>query len=285
MPDQTPDSEGEGDGTDEAVSPGSPDADRGAPGETAEASGNSTDDEGETDPDTESDWLNGPWYGSSVGISVILIDVLLTIVFVGATTVELGGTAVDMGLAPGLVPWHIYAFSILGALGFVFTALIDDFGRSTFEVIHYNFRLPAALPLGVGIYLFSGILLGDAAENGPLVFGLVFLSGMYVNIAYRQLGALARRLLPGGENVEEGRGGAGQDDGQKLGESERGGGRNGNDSDSKRDAGGAGGDSGHDTEAEGGDSTTGGERGGDGKRGAGRRADGAKNRQDSDGAS
>lgn len=245
MPDRTPDSEGEGDGTGEKVSPGSSDGDRGSPGAT--------------DPDTESDWLNGLWYGSSVGISVILTDVLLTIVLVGATTVKLGGTPVDMGLPPGLVPWHIYAFSILGALGFVFTALIDDFDRSAFEVIHYNFRLPAALPLGVGIYLFSGILLGDAVENGPLVFGLVFLSGMYVNIAYRQLGALARRLLPGGTNGEEGRGGEGQDGGRKRSESDDG--RNGD------------------------DSTTGDERGGGGESGAGRRADGARNRRDSDGAS
>lgn len=97
-----------------------------------------------------------------------------------------------------------------------------------------------------GIYLFSGILLGDAAENGPLVFGLVFPSGMYVNIAYRQLGALARRLLPGGTNGEEGRGGEGQDGGRKRSEGDDG--RDGDDSDPRRDAGGEGSDSGRDTE-------------------------------------
>ena len=107
-----------------------------------------------------------------------------------------GGSAVTIqdAVLPG-VPWFVYVFSVLGALGFVFTALIDDFRSSTLELLQYNLRVPAALPLGAGIFLFSGVLL-NGADSGPLVVALVFLSGLYVNLAYKQLGALARRFLP-----------------------------------------------------------------------------------------
>lgn len=180
----------------------------GSPGERSRASEGSEDDAAEPEPNAEEGWLEKPWYQSGVGIGVVLTDVLLTIVLVATTTVQLDGTVVDIGLQSGRVPWYIYAFGILGALGFVFTTLIEDFDRSTFDVIHYNLRLPAALPLGVGIYLFSDILLGEAVtEDFPLVVGLVFLSGMYVNLAYRQLSTLAQRLLPASEDEPEERNG------------------------------------------------------------------------------
>ena len=206
MTGQTPASGPEGDGADEGVLEGSSGGDREVSDAAGGASGESTDAERETAPDAgpetardaERGWLVGPWYRSGVGIGVVVADVLLTLSLGGVTIVGLDGTGVASGPPPGIVPWYVYAFSVLGALGFVFTALIEEFGRSTFEVLHYNFRLPAALPLGVGIYLFSDILLGETTADVPLVVGLVFLSGMYVNLAYRQLGALARRLLPGG---------------------------------------------------------------------------------------
>ena len=206
MTGRTPASGPEGDGADEGVLEGSSSGDREAPDAAGGASGESTTAEGGTAPETgreaapngERSWLTGPWYRSAAGIGVVLADVLLTLFLGGVTVVGVDGTGVASGPFAGIVPWYVYAFSVLGALGFVFTALIEEFDRSTFEVIHYNFRIPAALPLGVGIYLFSDILLGEATADVPLVVGLVFLSGMYVNLAYRQLGALARRLLPGG---------------------------------------------------------------------------------------
>lgn len=185
------------------------------------ASGGSTNAEQETTPDAERSWLVGPWYRSGVGIGVVVADVLLTLFLGVVTIVGVDGTGVASGPLAGIVPWYVYVFSVFGALGFVFTALIEDFSRSTFELLHYNFRLPAALPLGVGIYLFSDILLGEAAADVPLVVGLVFLSGMYVNLAYRQLASLARRLLPGGREGETRRGGESQDeDGTRRGDAE-----------------------------------------------------------------
>ena len=137
------------------------------------------------------------WYRSVAGIAIVLADVLLTVVLVLWTIVRFDPSLVDPSAgALGGIPLYVYVFGALGALGFVFTALVEDFHSSTFELVRYNLRLPAALPLGVGVFLFSGIILGEASPEAPLVLGLVFLSGLYVNLAYKRLGALARRLLP-----------------------------------------------------------------------------------------
>ncbi|QWC18697.1 hypothetical protein [Halorubrum sp. 2020YC2] len=143
--------------------------------------------------------LDRIWYRSRLGVAVIVLDVLLTVALVAAASVAVGApfVAVD-GLASGIVPPSVPLFSLLGALGFVFTALIERFDASVGTLVRYNFRLPAALPLGVGIYLLSDVVLGQGVDDVPLVVGVVFLSGLYVNLAYKRLGALGRRLLPSG---------------------------------------------------------------------------------------
>ena len=147
-------------------------------------------------PDPE--WSQLVWYRSRVGIGVIAADLLLTALVAGATVVayEVPFGGLDR-VAEGIVPPYVYAFCLFGALGFVFTALIEEFESTVGDLLRYNLRLPAALPLGVGVYLLSGVVLGEGASAVPLVAGTVFLAGLYVNLAYKQLGALARRLLPG----------------------------------------------------------------------------------------
>ncbi|WP_435193875.1 hypothetical protein [Natronomonas sp. EA1] len=141
------------------------------------------------------------WYRSPRVVAVFGIDVLLTLVVAG-TTVLFKGFLPDLGKTGDFsvqVPWEVYAFSVLGALGFVFTALIRDFDRTPAEIVQYHFRIPAAIPLGAGVYLLSTLILGvgpDGTPNDTLVAGVVFLSGLYVNLAYERLSALADRLLP-----------------------------------------------------------------------------------------
>ncbi|MGQ3329091.1 MULTISPECIES: hypothetical protein [Halorubrum] len=146
----------------------------------------------------EREWVRRVWYRSRIGLVVIGVDLLLMVLLMGGTVVayEVPFSELDR-IAEGIVPPYVYAFSLFGALGFVFTALIEEFDSSTGDLLRYNFRLPAALPLGVGIYLLSGVILGNSASEFPLVAGTVFLAGLYVNLAYKRLGALARRLLPG----------------------------------------------------------------------------------------
>ena len=143
-------------------------------------------------------WLERTWYRSGVGIAVVAGDLLLAVVLAAAAVVVSDGGALGAEtVAAGIVPPYVHVFSLLGAVGFVFTALIEAFDSSAGTVLRYNVRLPAALPLGVGIFLLSEVILGEAATDATLVAGVVFLAGLYVNLAYKRLGALARRLLPG----------------------------------------------------------------------------------------
>ena len=158
-------------------------------------------------------WLERTWYRSGVGIAVVAGDLLLAVVLAAAAVVVSDGGALGAEtVAAGIVPPYVHVFSLLGALGFVFTALIEAFDCSVGTVLRYTLRLPAALPLGVGIFLLSEVILGEAAVDATLVAGVVFLTGLYVNLAYKRLGALARRLLPGS-------GGTGGADGDASAES------------------------------------------------------------------
>lgn len=165
--------------------------------------------DGGSPPDGENEdaveWLPNMWYRTTLGRAIFVFDVLLMSVLVVSTTVFFAELLEDpLPSLDGGVPGYIYVFALLGALGYVFTTLTDDFHRSTGKLIQYNLRLPAALPLAVGIYLFSEIILADAAASPAILGGLAFLSGLYVNLAYSQLGALAVRLLPGGRDEEDG---------------------------------------------------------------------------------
>ncbi|WP_066411625.1 hypothetical protein [Halorubrum aethiopicum] len=147
------------------------------------------------------EWLDRTWYRSGVGIAIAVGDLLLTVVLVAAATVTYDGSFAGVAdLSAGLVPPYVPVFSLLGALGFVFTTLIERFDGSAGRLLRYNFHLLAALPLGIGVFLLSDVVLGEAATNDALVAGTVFLAGLYVNLAYKRLGALARRLLPGGRS-------------------------------------------------------------------------------------
>lgn len=159
-------------------------------------------------------WLDRTWYRSGVGIAVVVGNLLLTVVLAAAAVVVSDGGALGAETATGgIVPPYVHVFSLLGALGFVFTALIEAFDCSVGTVLRYTLRLPAALPLGVGIFLLSEVILGEAAADATLVAGVVFLTGLYVNLAYKRLGALARRLLPGSGGT-----GGGDGDASEAGE-------------------------------------------------------------------
>ncbi|KOX97948.1 MULTISPECIES: hypothetical protein [Halorubrum] len=155
-------------------------------------------------------WLARAWYRSRLGTAVVAGDVLLAVALTAAASVAVDAPYAGIdGLGPGIVPPFVPLFSLLGALGFVSTALIERFDASVGRLLRYNLRLPAALPLGVGVYLLSDLVLGQGVDDVPLVVGLVFLSGLYVNLAYKRLGALARRLLPSGSGQGEDRSGRG----------------------------------------------------------------------------
>lgn len=164
----------------------------------SEAASDESDDEAD-----ELGWLTDPWYRTRAGVTMLLIDVGLTVVFASMTMTTFVSDVAPI-LPPesaGHIPWFVYAFSALGGLGYVFTALLEDFQSETKSLFKYNLRVPAALPLGAGVWILSAVLIGEGAAN-ELVLGLVFLSGLYVNLAYERLGAVARRLLPDSKTDE-----------------------------------------------------------------------------------
>lgn len=184
--------------------------------DTAARPGDQTATATETEPTGER-WYRSPWVVAAVGV-----DVVLTVALAAGTTVIVQD-ALGEGI-PGAylfsldiaVPWEVYAFGVLGAFGYVFTALLRDFERTPLKVVQYHLRVPAAVPLAAGVYLLSGLILGTGTTaegssggaaafvvNETLVVGLAFLSGLYVNLAYERLSALADRLLPDREADDE----------------------------------------------------------------------------------
>lgn len=97
------------------------------------------------------------------------------------------------------VPPYVYVFALIGGFGYVFTALIDDEGRSVGDLLHDGVRVVAALPLAAGSYLLLGFFRidGGASAPTPVVGGIAFLTGLSVNVAHKRFASLAKRLLPG----------------------------------------------------------------------------------------
>jgi hypothetical protein len=146
-----------------------------------------------------------PWYRSSSAVVLLGVDVLVLAAAAAGTTLLVSDAAPGW-LSSGHdfsvpVPWEVYAFSVLGAFGYVFTAFVVDFDRTPADVLEYQFHVVAAIPLGAGVYLLAALLLGTGTDgtvavNDRLVAGLAFIAGLYVKLTYRRIGAAAERLLP-----------------------------------------------------------------------------------------
>lgn len=141
-----------------------------------------------------------PWYGRRLGLGILAFDLLLTLVVVVGSTSLLGIILDALIDTPAtlevVIPWYVYVFGLLGALGYVFTAQIREFPRDTVGLLKDNLRLPAAIPLCAGLYLLSELILGTDPP-AVIVAGLVFVGGLYVNLTYERIGMVADRLLPG----------------------------------------------------------------------------------------
>lgn len=150
-------------------------------------------------------WVEQPWYRVPAGSLLVMFDVGLALVLVAvAAAITMGEWEVTvLGRTlnhAGTVPSSIHVYTSLGALGYVFTRLIKDFDSTPVDIVHYNLRVPAAVVLGVGIYLFA-VGVGGLDPEGVLLHGLLFLSGLFVNLTYKRLGKLADKYLPTGEGT------------------------------------------------------------------------------------
>lgn len=181
-------------------------------GDGAETADSGTDSDG-SDGDGEDDGER-PWHGTLGGTALLVIDSVLLVAVAAGTTTLVAGWLTGLGDVTwpeaARVPLYVYGYGLLGALGYVFTTVVRESGRSASDLAGYNLRVFAALPLAGGIYLFADQLLGGGAPV-RLVAGLAFVAGLFVNLTYERIGALADRLLPTEAELPDApvRGGAG----------------------------------------------------------------------------
>ncbi|MFC7044369.1 hypothetical protein ACFQH6_02145 [Halobacteriaceae archaeon GCM10025711] len=136
-----------------------------------------------------------PWYRHEAGVAIV-------VAYAGLVAV---GVLLSMGVGGLIGPTHavpafVYVFAGVGATGYVFTKLVTDFDRSVADLVQAGLRIPAALPLGLGVYLLASFFGLEAGSTPRTVAGLAFLSGMFVNVTFEHLGLLADRLYPDGES-------------------------------------------------------------------------------------
>ena len=102
-------------------------------------------------------------------------------------------------LVPGLdrtVPVNVYFYAFLGATGYVFTTIFATFDRGVPSLLQKGVRIPAALLLAAGFYVFTSLFIsGGPSGSARFLAGLAFLIGLYVNVALVSLDAIASRVF------------------------------------------------------------------------------------------
>lgn len=173
-------------------------------GDGAEPGGGGADDEEVAGDGTDDG--ERPWYASAGGTALLVLDSALLVAVAAGTTTLVAGWLAGLGgvtwPAAAQVPVYVYGYGLLGALGYVFTTVVRGPERSASDLAGYNLRVFAALPLAGGVYLFADQLLGGATPV-RLVAGLAFVAGLFVNLTYERVGALADRLLPAEPELPE----------------------------------------------------------------------------------
>jgi hypothetical protein len=74
--------------------------------------------------------------------------------------------------------------------------MFAEFEKGILSLLQKGIRIPAALLLAAGLYLFSFLFVAsDAAPPERLLAGLAFLVGLYVNVALVSLDTIASRVF------------------------------------------------------------------------------------------
>ncbi|MDY6818786.1 MAG: hypothetical protein SVG88_09000 [Halobacteriales archaeon] len=136
---------------------------------------------------------------------VIMLFSLLTILGIAISTGMLGLNVIqipDPDTTTSIqIPLYVYLYATLGALGYVFTRLMnrlenyDEWGEIE-KLAEMGLRIPAAWVLSAGIYLLlSEFTTAGSSASARTIAGIAFLVGLYVNVALKSLGSIADRIL------------------------------------------------------------------------------------------
>ena len=93
------------------------------------------------------------------------------------------------------VPPYVYVSALLGSLGYLFTTLFKNFDRSLLSLVQKAIRIPAALLLAAGFYMFTFLFVSDGDGSIGLIAGIAFFVGLYVNVAIITLDTIASRVF------------------------------------------------------------------------------------------
>lgn len=135
---------------------------------------------------------------------LVILFTALTVIGVVLSTGELNLGLVEASAdSDAAVPFYIYLYASMGALGYIFTKLmidVESYDQTTElgRLIELGMRIPLAWVLGAGTYLLADPLLGGS-DPSQYTAGVAFLVGLYVNVAMKSLGDLADRLLGRGK--------------------------------------------------------------------------------------
>lgn len=168
-----------------------------------------------TESTREWNWSAGNWtaIGGFLALTLVGLAVATGGLFCGSSVgVFCEVTTADSELGAVQLPPYVVLYSTLGALGYAFTKFVTKLERyddwADFErLVAMALRVPAAWLLAAGVYLLFGLLVGGGAVGNTAVessspppdprlgAGVSFLVGLYVNVTYKSLGALADKLL------------------------------------------------------------------------------------------
>jgi hypothetical protein len=148
-----------------------------------------------------------PWYAERLGIVLVasyaglaLLGGLVTAGLAFPSVVS--GRGVTTGSATPLsVPPQLFLYAALGGFAFVFVTLASNPDADSVAVGHLGLRVPAALLVVVGVFLFASALGVAPSDGGPdaaraLAAG-AFLTGVFVEHGLKALRSVSARLYPG----------------------------------------------------------------------------------------
>lgn len=147
------------------------------------------------------------WYQSRLGVGLLIMYSVLGmlclllvsgVLYPSVITIEIAGV---IDTHPFVTPIQLYLYTMLGALGYIFGTLTENPDASPLGVFHIGLRIPAALLVTTGVFLFSSTLGFELQNTGVTdertLAGMAFLVGLFVDHALRSLRAISSRLYPG----------------------------------------------------------------------------------------
>jgi hypothetical protein len=148
-----------------------------------------------------------PWYAERLGVALVASYAGLALLG-GLVTAELAfpslvsGRAVTVGSeTPLAVPPQLFLYAALGGFAYVFVTLSANPEVDATTVGHLGLRVPAALLVVVGVFLFASALGVATTDAGPdaarALAGSAFLTGFFVEHGLKALRSVSARLYPG----------------------------------------------------------------------------------------